>query len=259
MTCKGNGKKVSVLSPHYDDTVFSLGGFVSKYVDEFDWKIIDVFGRQDYTLYSRFYESNKNRNFAFHEEKVAMAIMGLESFEHWDIEEALLRGAYSGYGFLQTTAQPEEIVQAEIDCYNHLCNQMRSSQNLNECEIILCPLCIGHHVDHVLVRQACIQLYFGKKVIVFYEELPYALGYSPELVSKWLNGFLGEQLKQNSVEISQYALQKKYLARIYQSQIRAATVESMISHGMHEGQYYEHLWTSKSYENNLFLTRRDDE
>jgi len=71
--------KIMILSPHADDAIFSLSGLMTKYSNNFEFHIINIFGRQDFTLYTDFADNKIESDFVHKEEKLAWLLLNIST------------------------------------------------------------------------------------------------------------------------------------------------------------------------------------
>ncbi len=70
-------------------------------------------------------------------------------------------------------------------------------ENLQADDMLICPLSIGNHPDHVLVRQAAERL---GKALFYYADIPYAIWYPDKLTE------MTEELRRDAYHVSEVGL-----------------------------------------------------
>ncbi len=115
-----------------------------------------------------------------------------------------------------------------------------------EANLIVLPLALGNHVDHVIARNAGTAGSLGRAV-AYYEDLPYAarpnvdqeLEKRAHLLDPTMTGAFATSPQDQSAN----AAAKRSLARCYRSQIDESTIDSMVNFaGRYAGR--ERLWIS---------------
>jgi LmbE family N-acetylglucosaminyl deacetylase len=166
------------LSPHLDDVVLSCGGQIASRCRHGDRVLVvtafagaepeppqselvsrvhEIFGLRDEVIAER-----------RREDTAACEHLGAE-ITHWDLPEAIYRRDSAGRDIY---AQLSELFQEpradDTGMVESLCSRLRE---LPRSEQVVCPLAVGGHVDHRLVRLA------GEREIerlLYYEDVPYA-------------------------------------------------------------------------------------
>jgi LmbE family N-acetylglucosaminyl deacetylase len=110
--------------------------------------------------------------------------------------------------------------------------ELRNYLEKNIDGILLCPLAIGDHIDHVICREAATQLY-KKMKIIFFEDLPYTARISHEAIIKHVEN-LEEKL---DVKLCCYlnllkdcCVNKEQAIRVYKSQLNDEICSEILSH-----------------------------
>jgi hypothetical protein len=130
----------------------------------------------------------------------------------FQIPDASLRG----YNDITEREQMLKVDQAE----RLLDNQLdRFPENC----IVFCPLAIGSHIDHVIVRNVIIERFRSnstkKMTLVLYEDLPYAFEFGSARVSEYAQAFAPEAVPWFVGSAGDLSSKLNAL-RIYESQIR---------------------------------------
>ncbi len=155
--------KINILSPHIDDAAYCLALTISQCVNSrISVTIINCFTVTKWTIFYVPGDVNeitllrKKEDAEFY--KCYNAPINIINL---DLHDAPLR---NGYIF-----QFKPLEQDEWKVVDEIKNYL--SKNIDG--ILFCPLAIGNHVDHVICREAVIQLYH-QIPIIFFEDLPYA-------------------------------------------------------------------------------------
>jgi len=167
--------KILIIEPHPDDFVLSASGFV---LDK-EWRDVKVMNIFSKTLVANFPWSDK---FFINEsefEKIRMkeSSFAIEQYFEFKFESLRLplaqkRGYENNFHARKTKSEPclVEMLSKKI------VNEMEK----NNYDVLLCPLGVKKHVDHIVAFEACTLAYEKIKKqknnfqVVFYEEYPYA-------------------------------------------------------------------------------------
>jgi LmbE family N-acetylglucosaminyl deacetylase len=179
-----------VVSPHPDDAVLSVGALLAGH----GGRILDVFTHETWTR-REYYRRRPKLAAAtlLREEAVACRVLGVphELLEHWDAE---LRPAWQG-AFFTDGAAATSPAHVEPELFSRLVTDIDTRLS-DVTDPVLIPLAVGGHVDHVLARDAVIELTLRGRIaperVHCYEDMPYsALGAPEEAVAGMVAGPLG--------------------------------------------------------------------
>jgi len=125
--------------------------------------------------------------------------------------------------------------------------------------IVLAPLGLGDHLDHLTVRQAALRATRGKR-LAFYEDLPYASWTSEPCIVQRVRNIEtenGAALRPAVLRRQRSSLTKLHLAARYQSQI---TKEEAVKISRFSAKYRggERIWIPKQSGRWLRVLRRRD-
>ncbi len=176
--------KVFILSPHFDDAAYGLTLTISKLINSkvavtlincftiTKWTALPVEDKdvKSVSLLRAMEDAEYNKLF-----NSAINIINL------NLLDAPLR---NGYIFQNQPFQQNEL---------KLIEELRQLLGQHVESLLLCPLGIGHHIDHAICRAAVVQLYKKTKVL-FYEDLPYTQRIDEKQILKHINN-LEEELK----------------------------------------------------------------
>jgi len=117
-----------------------------------------------------------------------------------------------------------------------------------EAELLLAPLGLGHHIDHLLVREAVREAARDRSLPpAFYEDLPYASEYTTDEIRDFALAVDGG-LRPRDFDLSEVMEAKLRLIEIYASQEVPHFVRSVLAHGRRLAEpgpgWKERLWIS---------------
>lgn len=168
------------LSPHLDDAVLSCGGQIHRHAQAGDsvlvltvmaapvvpWPPPSAFADE---LFQQFGLDAKMNEVRRAEDRRACEILGADS-HHDDGIEALLRRAKDGRALYATReALFDRVAPGDEPLVDALAQRFGALPPAGQ---VVCPLGVGGHVDHQIVRRAA-ERAFGNK-LAFYEDYPYA-------------------------------------------------------------------------------------
>lgn len=178
--------RIIYISPHLDDVALSCGGLVWEQVQAGNrvqiWTIcagdppkegISQFAQG---LHRRWGAGESVYEVRRTEDKNSCAVLGAE-YVHWDYQDCIYRiDQDTGIPFYDS----EEALRAglslkEGSLVRDIASRLISSSF--EDDILICPLAIGGHVDHLLARKAAESIH---KKLVYYQDFPYVANYGFE-------------------------------------------------------------------------------
>lgn len=226
--------RILIVAPHMDDTAFSCSGYMSKYRNSKTFDIIVMFGIQDYTIYQKYVSGQK---YLIEEEKAFWNYQNVCQGKILQYKDGPLRETYDIHSAIGSSATAEEIVKKEIDLYEKIEQEIDFALKSADYSMVILPMGIGNHVDHILVREAGISCCINNGVdFLLYQDFPYALLYGDDLA--WVDSEY-IQYKRTRVDISDFIDDKIDSIRIYQSQLFDKQVGDIIEFAMQDGCYYE--------------------
>jgi len=178
------------ISPHLDDVALSCGGYLSRLADAGKQVIIVTVATEDVPENFPLSPTMKWRHIIWRqgnspflvrrcEDILAASTLGVQ-FEHFDMLDAIYR-----CDKFKKPLYPEKItkvpIQAQdrIDFIPILCTKLRNILSTwagNQIQVF-CPLGIGEHIDHIIVRSA-VEEVFESQNIIYYEDYPYVANLS---------------------------------------------------------------------------------
>jgi LmbE family N-acetylglucosaminyl deacetylase len=167
------------ISPHLDDAIFSAGGLM--YEQSAAGHVVEV-----WTLFSGlpsgesvsplaadiqsqwgFRSADETVRSRRDEDRRAVEIVGARA-THFDFSDCIYRsGSNGGWLYSDTFAPPHP---DDDGLFARLTDSI--ARRLRPDDILLCPLAIGSHVDHVLARRAAERLGW---FLLYYADIPYLL------------------------------------------------------------------------------------
>jgi LmbE family N-acetylglucosaminyl deacetylase len=168
------------LSPHFDDAVLSCGGLIfdqaraGKTVEI--WTIfagypppgpLSEFATINHNLWG-LTTGEETVSMRKEEDEAAAAIVGAD-LVHFELPDAIYRRSRAGeYLYTQTVMTSPH--PADRGLPRRIATVLRSE--LREDDALVCPLTLGGHVDHILVRRGAESLH---RPLHYYADIPYLL------------------------------------------------------------------------------------
>ncbi len=209
------------ISPHLDDAVFSCGGFIRQLVLSGSRVIVATVVTADAPdelplgwLAKRNLRSwgNQRHIFALRcaEDLAAVRHLGAETLHLGFLDCIYRRDAQ------QLPLYTRRVINVPLHPYDLQFFQPALETRLRELLVqaikVVCPLTIGNHVDHLLVRQA-VEAVTTARQRIYYEEFPYILR-TGKHHTKWVN------LSQQMIRLQPAEIEARLLASTsYRSQI----------------------------------------
>jgi len=190
---------IVLIQPHPDDLAYSIGGCIIKKMFGKDPLAITIFNRSKSTKK----EVDDISTIRQKEDKEYFRKIGIR---------------YISLDFPDSSIRPFEYT---IDTLDRIKTELYKINP--QCSDIFAPLAIGHHIDHLLVREAVKDF----KSVTYYEDVPYVFRYSPQL-QKSMTGY--------TFDISDVLIQKIKNIEIYESQIDEPAINQV------KQRTYERFW-----------------
>jgi LmbE family N-acetylglucosaminyl deacetylase len=155
-----------VISPHPDDAVFSCGGWISELARAGRVLVVNVF-----TEYARSFKAGPVSvgEQRYEEEREAGRLLGFESLRLGEMDAACRHEEYRRPSRLFSAP-----IAADVDELPRLTRSLQARLDGLHYDLLLAPLGIGWHVDHVLAHRVARQLTTSAPRL-FYEDAPYTL------------------------------------------------------------------------------------
>lgn len=223
------------ISPHFDDAAFSAGGLISYLVGKTKVTVVNVFtkaGGKPYTLSAREYlkqcgyqnalklysDRRKEDRLVFKKAKVNVINLGFtEALWRKKTGNAIAKSMgrilpeathiYPTYKFNVARGIVSKKDEQLVNELESKLTKLVKGKNY----LVFCPIAIGKHVDHVIVRDVCNKAFSNT---IFWADYPYNLGSRPD------EDFINQNTSGKSV-FGRKGDQKEKLMKGYKSQIKA--------------------------------------
>jgi LmbE family N-acetylglucosaminyl deacetylase len=258
--------RILALSPHLDDAALSIGGTIAEAVKAgADVRVGTIFTADappaEFTspiiaeLNALWKLGPSPMVFRRSEDAAAMQVLGA-GYVHGDLPDAIYRtdrngdSVYPTRGSVFSAPSPQDKVAIALN--------LLFTKWLEEIEpdVILCPLAVGRHVDHVITSETFRNIALDRHLDVFlYEDLPYSTGrFPPELPDSVENALERTSwVVSHSEEISVDFSHKIASVKQYQSQLGGLfsdesgmekTLSRYMSRDAPDGILYERMWAA---------------
>jgi LmbE family N-acetylglucosaminyl deacetylase len=181
------------LSPHLDDGVLSCGSLIWEQVrlgmSVEIWTVfagiprvgpISKFAHLTHLMWGTG-DAKQTVHQRREEDRQAAGILGVKT-AYFNFLDCIYRRSYDG-SFLYPRSVTTEIVPEDRPLVKEIADLL--TRRLRRDDVVVCPLAIGGHVDHVLVRRAAETLGLP---LVYYADIPYVLN-TPAALEPALSGF----------------------------------------------------------------------
>lgn len=201
--------RILVLSPHYDDLAFSLGGFLSKYHDQANFVCLNVFTKSSYSPYVSMESISEISTARKKENDLYCERFNIESIS-LDFFDCSCRG-YDDDSELAANPNEDEI-------FSEVQNELNQTLSQTNYDWLFCPLGVGNHIDHQIVLSIVLKQYSKLGATFFYEDLPYANSFD----NKQVLTYCQKKIKSNfytNIDISDFLNSKIESICLYRSQV----------------------------------------
>jgi LmbE family N-acetylglucosaminyl deacetylase len=225
------------LSPHLDDAVFSCGGLISylseKGISVEIWTIFsdqteDVSELTPYaqSLHSRWQAGDHPYNTRKEEDARACMTVGARNVHFGYLDCIYRRFPGTNEAVVSTDEDLFGLIKpGEYPLVDQIAEDLGSQ--MEEPSIWVCPMSLGGHVDHRIVRAAADKMH---KLLIYYADLPYAFSIPPQIIpgmiqfsfdipienlNKWMTG-----ASQYSSQISTFWKDKEEMVSQYSTFIK---------------------------------------
>jgi len=224
------------LSPHADDICFSsffaIAGLAGR-----ETKIITVFSESCWTFRAAPNQDMRTEvTAARHKEDIAFAEYVDAALLTLDLPDSSLRYPLGSGGEYKTNV--DSILPVVRNRIAELVQQHKGTLS------VFAPIGISRHIDHLLVRDAALDLFRGRAELVLYEDLPYAARLTPHEIAKFVQG-TGLTLTEIRFSENCTSRSKRVALTLYPSQLETTTVNEILDHAeslMRCGGLYERAW-----------------
>ncbi len=213
------------LSPHADDVALSLGGSLLVSALPQPVVVLTVFGTSNF-MAGAFHEDVETVTFLRKQEDLAFAAATGVDLRFWTYREAALRPRRTEQSIFETRydARLEEPHGLAADLAELLTHQAPS--------LVLAPLGLGQHVDHLLVQRLAKRICLEHQLSVsYYEDLPYAAELSMRAIRARVRS-VEAALAPVCVSITPCLSAKLELLASYSSQLRAEDLARVQRHAL---------------------------
>ena len=229
--------KTLVLAPHSDDAAFSVGGLIVGRHLPGAVTVLTLFGRSNYS-HGRFHKDFAKITEIRRKEDEAWTGAANTGLIWLDAPEAALR---LGSNFQAIFGPADHMHQAVRGAEE----AVKAFAKTEPHTLIIAPLAIGGHCDHVVTRDIAKSIARDQKILtVFYEELPYAYEAAAEDIAEAAKnalsdpipivvGFRPDELDAKCSSLSMYSTQ------IENSVLHAVRQQSLSLNALHGG---ERIW-----------------
>ncbi len=213
-----------ILSPHLDDGVLSCGGMAAALARHVRVEIWTIFCRAPlrgpYSPLAQWLHGasgglsgSRLARQRRHEDREACRTLGIRH-RHFRWRDAVYRKDRSGTFFYQSTRQ-DRWHSADEKLVADIANELR--RQLSPSDMLLAPLALGGHVDHLIVHHAAGRA--GHESLAYYADIPYLASYPRE--AEWVVGGMWR---------SEYALPPAATAAWVKASLRYASQRKMLEH-----------------------------
>lgn len=256
-------RRLLALSPHLDDAVLSIGGIIARATERGTDVIIGTVFTADApppTFTSPIIQelnalwklgpspvASRRR-----EDAAAAQVLGAR-YIHGGLADSIYRTDRNGDSVYPTRQAIFSEPSKEDDIAVTLSKLLKDWIDENQPDLVLCPLAVGRHVDHVITSETFRTMALDRHVDVFlYEDLPYSTSLFPPGLTDTVEDALARtswrvaRPEHVSVDFSRkIASIKKYQSQINdlfsdESQMETVLAKYM-SHGAEDG-FSERIW-----------------
>lgn len=250
-------ERVVILSPHLDDAALSCGGLLTALAGRASTLVVSIHcGNPPITATN----PGRHRKGFIHpkirrrEDRIAMHAIEVD-FVHLGFPDGVYRRSPTSGELLYRTPR-ERWVLPRVEDALHVEELYLVLKRLTDDMgrfLLVSPMGIGHHVDHMLTAQVALRLASRKRSILFYEDFPYVVDPrvgsgaedGPELALARLQ-LRATERHALPVEVSQ----KVALLRHYETQIpllfgNDAAMQDALGGRQHDGRPSEFYWRAR--------------
>jgi len=255
---KTSSGKALLLSPHCDDIALSCAGILLKRKIAAPLKMVTIFSHSNFAprLPQILDEKAITRIRNIEDRKFCERIAA--EYRAIGLPEPPLRG-YPNF----SSIFDEGLEPSQEPVYPVLIEKLRESIGTeNSVCLLLAPLGLGYHVDHLLLYQASLELASERSLpLVLYEDLPYSSELSSEELDAQVKK-INSRLKPRLYPIDDVIQGKIECIKIYVSQPVSHYVRCVLSHAQRLGAkwqgYAERFWSSDSSYFSLIQDEQED-
>jgi LmbE family N-acetylglucosaminyl deacetylase len=212
--------KFTILSPHLDDAVWSLGGYLKSLESISDIRVINIFSKQSFA-FEKSMDPTLATEIRKNEDKKALNWVGIADIRYLDIPEALMRGYSKEKMFLDFENDIEDPVGKILE--------KLLAELIKKEDMVLIPSAFGGHIDHIITRNVAMRISCNH---VFYEDLPYAARTERRSVAE---RFLANKGLKKAPATKLCLENHMRLTRMYKSQIAGYRLKQIRNYIQNEG------------------------
>ncbi|UII31044.1 hypothetical protein LVD17_22385 [Fulvivirga ulvae] len=158
-------RRLTFLSPHYDDVAFSLAGAMPKILAEAaTCELINVFSTSNF-VYENTHDIRYSTELRRKEDELALHTLGNIVLSYAGFDEALIRNNNRDALFI---SGPRYLHESDLLLKDLIAEYL---SKIPEDQVVFIPAGFGGHIDHLILQEASHQLDHTK---IYYSDLPYA-------------------------------------------------------------------------------------
>jgi LmbE family N-acetylglucosaminyl deacetylase len=227
--------RVFLIAPHSDDVAWSIAGLGAHLAASRPCTLVTVFSRSAYGRVPGPPSRARVTRARLREDRAFCAAAGL-SFAFGRLDDALGRG----YPDLPSLFRAQE---ARTDpAFQRVVERLGALVPDRPEVVVLAPVGIGRHVDHVLCREAARRA-FRRSTVLFYEDLPYLWWLDEAGVVRAVRRRLGSRFRPYLHAVARPEW-KRAAAALYPSQPCGTWLELFDAYGLRarDGRHVERVW-----------------
>lgn len=233
-------KRILFFSPHHDDAVLSCGGLLrqlSTMCEEIH--LVNVFTRSLWAPNCSHYKSlDEISDCRAKENEIYCNTLHLKN-TNLGFQDSMVRG-YDKYKELDSDYRKDLVYASVMD-------QIGQILNHGTYDLYFCPLALGNHVDHQIVKYGVLSnLGNNLSNLIFYEDLPYASWMKEDMRN--MEDRLSKTLHPVEFDVSSNEQEKRQDIQIYHSQLEENLIESVLEYAkkFQRLEYHERVWVDSS-------------
>jgi LmbE family N-acetylglucosaminyl deacetylase len=213
---------ITILSPHRDDAAFSLGLSMSRWSQRgIPIRVLNVFTQSAYAPLAAIKEEGLERRGSVslmraREDRAALLSINCTiEVQSFNFVDAPLRLGIESNAVCTESAR---LCRDDNTLENLIAMISRCTRN----NVVLTPLALGDHVDHLAVQSAAIAVSRGSRMLGFYEDLPYAIWTSEQVLHERIRDVelrAGVPLRPVVIRETRGIWKKRHIVSGYRSQI----------------------------------------
>jgi LmbE family N-acetylglucosaminyl deacetylase len=229
------GRRVLALAPHPDDLAFSAGGFLRRLASLAETTVVTVF---TCNVWAPHWSSAERDPEAVSRVRQAEDVRYCERVGVQRLALGLADAGLRGYD------DESERLGRRVDDGVAVAVREGLAPLLGKADVLLCPLGLGGHVDHEIVRDAAMAAGSKERLLCLYEDLPYASHLSAPEIEEHARRVAPEARPQ-LFDLGPLWQRKLEDLSIYRTQIRAQDIDDVRAHARRaarDGGLAERLW-----------------